>query len=86
MYAKSSHEDAADSFERSIAFFEKHRHELLRDYEGKFIAIIRDQVVDSDADWEVLARRVYQRLGYGDIFMPKVERQPRRTHIPSPQL
>ena len=74
------------SFEDAVAYFEDHRQALLKTYEGKYIAIIDRQVVDSDSSWEALALRVYTRYGYKDIFMPKVEQHAQTVHIYSPRL
>ncbi|MBI2886018.1 MAG: hypothetical protein HYY02_02290 [Chloroflexi bacterium] len=74
------------SFEPAVAFFARHRDELLRGYEGKFIAIIDEKVVDSDVDRVALAHRVYAKHGYKAIYMPKVERTPRVVRIPTPFL
>lgn len=76
----------ADSFEAARAFFEQHRDELLKDYEGKSIAIIAGKVVDSDVDRIALAHRVYEKYGYKAIYMPKVERTRRVVQIPTPFL
>ena len=84
MPARETEKEEARSFEEAVAFFEQHRDEFLKDYEGKFIALIGYQVVDCDEDWGILARRVYQRYGYREIFMPKVERVPTVVHIPTP--
>lgn len=83
---RSSKARAADPFEESVAFFERHREEFLKDYAGKFIALIERQVVDTDSDWETLAVRVYARYGYREIFMPRVERIPTIVDIPTPFL
>ncbi len=77
--------EPVDSFEDSLAFFDRHREELLKDYEGKYVAIIKREVVDSDVDWRELAIRVYKKYGYRDIYMPKVERNPQPVRIRSPR-
>lgn len=76
----------SDSFEAAVAFFQQHREELLQKHDGKFIAIIDNQVVDFDVDRIALAHRVYEKHGYKAIYMPKVERTPRVVHIPTPFL
>lgn len=76
----------ADSFEAAVAFFEQHREKLLEDYQGKFVAIVDQKVVDSDTDGVALALRVYEKYGYREIYMPKVERTPRVVNIPTPFL
>ena len=78
--------NSSNLFEESMAFFEKHKDELLRNYEGTYIAIIDNEVVDSDEDGVALALRVYEKYGYKAIYMPKVEREPRKFRIVSPRL
>ena len=91
--AKRSHD--ADShlllfegptFEESIAFFNQNFDNFLNQYEGDYIAILDSIVVDSDKDWSLLAQRVYDKYGYLDIFMPRVERSSHIARIPSPRL
>lgn len=74
------------AFREAQAFFEAHRQDLLTEYESKYVAILDGQVVDSDDDFAPLAERVYRRVGYRDVFMPRVERQPSVMRIPSPRL
>jgi predicted RNase H-like HicB family nuclease len=77
-------EGRSDAFEDAIAFFESHKEELLKAYEGKYVAIIDGKVVDSDEDGVALPLRVYKKYGYKAIYMPKVERERRIVHIPTP--
>ena len=85
LLAEDSHQKD-NAFEMAVSFFEQHREELLTDYEGKFIAIIDNSVVDSDVDGVALAMRVYEKHGYKAMYMPKVEREPRTFRLPSPRL
>lgn len=79
-------EEEVGLFEKSVQFYRANHKALLEKYEGCFIAILEERVVDSDEDFSELARRVYGRIGYRDIFMPKVERESRLIHLPSPRL
>lgn len=71
-------------FQEGKAFFEANQQKLLDKYEGKYIAILNREVVDTDDDFSILAERVYSRYGYKDIYMPKVERKRTILHIPTP--
>jgi len=73
-------------FRGAKIFFEANRQKLLANYEGKYIAILNEEVVDADDDFSTLAERVYSRYGYKDIYMPKVERKGTILHIPTPQI
>jgi len=45
------------------AFWAMHS-QLLSMYEGKYVAVLNGQVVDSDVDERALVPRVYQKFGY----------------------
>lgn len=68
------------------AFFKANRQKLLAKYEGKYIAVLNEAVVDADKDFSSLAERVYNRYSYKDIYMPRVERGKTILHIPTPQI
>lgn len=53
-------------------YLEEHRAELVAEYKGKYVAIWKDSVYDSDEDLAALAERVYTALGYRPIFMPYI--------------
>lgn len=76
----------SNPFHEAVAFYRANKERLLQEYEGKFVAIMGGQVVDSDENFPRLAERVYQKFGYQDIFMPKVDREPSPVHLPSPRL
>lgn len=75
-----------EKFATEKHFLEKHKTELLKEYENKFIAIVNNEVVDSDEDFPALAKRVYKKFGYKDIFMPKLTKEREILHIPTPFL
>ncbi len=55
-------------FYEATRFYERTRRVLMQDYEGKYIAILDGEVVDSDAAFEKLALRVYRKLKPGTIL------------------
>ena len=73
-----------DIFEISKEYYEENKNELLKKYEGKHIAIIGKEVVDSDKDFPELIKRVYKKYGYENIFMPYVDKKEKIAIIPSP--
>ncbi len=73
-------------FYEAIKYYESNREELLRQYEGKFVAILHNKVIDSDEDWETLAERIIERFGARDMLVRKVAREPEIIHIPTPFL
>jgi len=82
--AKGAKERAA--FEEDAAYYEANRKPFLSEYEGKYIAIINRQVVDSDREFSQLAKRVYEKYGYRDILMTRVDAELKVVRIPSPRL
>lgn len=75
-----------DIFEISKEYYKENKNELLKKYEGKHIAIIGKEVVDSDKDFPELIKRVYKIYGYENIFMPYVDKQENIAIVPSPIL
>jgi hypothetical protein len=75
-----------DEWEKARRAFERMRSKLLKTHKDQFVAILNNQVVDSDAEIGTLARRVYARFGYRPIYMQKVTEQPRLARILSPRV
>ena len=82
---KSRKLEEMTQFDESRSFYEANWESLLRQYEGKYVAILDQRVIDSDVDFSRLAERVFKRVGYRDIYMPKVQRKAKVVSIPSPQ-
>ena len=53
------------------AFWAMHAH-LLSMYEGKYVAVLHGQVVDSDVDEGALVQRVYRMFGYRPMYVQLV--------------
>jgi Family of unknown function (DUF5678) len=62
--------DAKFACERQ-AFWAMHA-QLLSMYEGKYVAVLDGQVVDSDVDERALVQRVYQKFGYQPMYVQLV--------------
>jgi hypothetical protein len=74
-----------DDLQESIAWYETNRARLVSRYEGSYVAIIGNRVVDHDDDFEKLSERVFDRFGVRSIFMPKVEKSQTTVHVRSPR-
>jgi PHD/YefM family antitoxin component YafN of YafNO toxin-antitoxin module len=61
-----------EGLEREREAYERLEPELLTVYKGQYVAIREGQVVDSDPDEMALVQRVYERLGYGPMYVRKV--------------
>jgi len=65
------------------AFERMNRLGLLEKYEGKYVAILGEKIVDVDEDKRKLAKRVYGKYGYRPIYIEKVgEKKPVRLPAP----
>ena len=82
--AKKSLERA--EFYEAIRYFEANKEGLLRQYEGKFVAILHDEVVDSDEDFEALGERIIKKFGSRDILVRRVTKEPEVIYISTPFL
>ena len=59
--------------------------DLLKTYEGQFVAIHDGQVVDVDKDSATLARRT-RAQGHRPVYIQKVMKEPRIVELPSPEV
>jgi hypothetical protein len=59
-------------FEAERQAFWNQFHELLQQYAGRYVAVHRGQVIDSDEDERRLIRRVYETLGYVPVYIQRV--------------
>jgi hypothetical protein len=71
-----------EAFEREREAFERLKPELLRTHRGQCVAILNGQVVESGGDKIEVLDRVYERFGYGPVYVQWVEEQPRIYKIP----
>ncbi|GAH56840.1 unnamed protein product, partial [marine sediment metagenome] len=76
---------AKSAFEEGKSYFERNKEILTRCYEGKYIAIWENGVLDSDTRFSSLAQRVYEKLGYVSIYMPFVTSKRRVLRFESPE-
>ena len=68
--ANTSEQDARFAAERRA--FWAMRAQLLKAYEGKYVAVLNGEVVDCDEDKQVLAKRLYRQFGYQPIYVQLV--------------
>jgi len=65
--------------------FRRKQMQLLRRYEGQFVALYQGRVVGHGADDEALARRMFEKLGDVPFYIAKVEKEPTVYELPSPE-
>jgi hypothetical protein len=74
-------------FERERWAFYKQLSELLKAYEGEYVAIHEGRVVGHGADQAEVALDAYNRFGYVPMYVGHVTSEPPRpARIPSPRL
>jgi len=77
---ETRHRARIEAFERERAAFLRLKPQLLETHRGLWVAVVGEEVVDSDTDDRTLAKRVYAKLGYIPAYiqfvsgeMPSVE-------------
>jgi hypothetical protein len=63
------------------AFYRQHHSELKQRYLGQYIAMHQGQVVDHDADFQVLYQRVRGRIGKTPVMLTQVKEEPETTWV-----
>ncbi len=81
----SDMEDRADDLHHDMEWYQKNRANLLRRYQGEYVAIVEATVVDHGPDFSALATRVFARFGNRNIYMPRVETGEPTARIRSPR-
>jgi len=69
-----------------LDWFARNRRRLVRRYRDEYVAIVNRRIVDHDADFDALARRVFATYGVRSIAMPKVTPAARVADIPTPRV
>jgi len=75
---------ARSTYEEGKAYYEKNKEPLIRRFEGQYIAIWENNVLDNDISFSSLALRAYKKLGYVSIYMPFVTSKQRVLRFESP--
>ncbi len=85
-HAKSAETEATYTFEEGKAYYERNKDLLTRKYNGEYIAVWDNEVIDHDMSFSALAQRVYKKLGYISIYMPFVTSKRRVLRFESPRF
>lgn len=65
------HDQVPEQLSAEQDWYEAHKAELLAQYPGEYLAIVKQEVLDHDHAFDALARRVFERLDRQPVFMPK---------------
>ncbi len=82
---EARHQARLKVFERERAAFLRLKPKLLETHRGLWVAIVDEQVVDSDSDSRTLARRVYAKFGYVPAYIQLVSEEMPSAELPSPE-
>jgi len=58
----------------------------MRRFPGQYVALSAGRVVDHDEDDEVLAARMFTKVGDASFYIARVEETPTVYEVPSPEL
>jgi len=83
-HAKGPEPVAKYTFEEGKTYYERNKDFLTHKYNGEYIAIWDNEVMDHDTSFSALAQRVYKKLGYVSIYMPFVTSKRRVLRFESP--
>ena len=72
----------AEDLRSDLAWYESNKAAFERKYSGEYLAIVDRAVVDHDAAFEALARRVFDKYGPRSVCMPRVGRTVVRVRSP----
>jgi hypothetical protein len=66
--------------------FRRRRNQLLRRYEGQFIALYHGRVVGSSTNDEELAGKIFNKLGDVPFYIVKVEKETTVYDLSTPKI
>ena len=73
-------------FYEAMGYYAANKEKLLEQYESKFVAILHNEVIDSDVYFEALEERIIKRFGSRDLLVRRVTREPEIISITTPFL
>jgi hypothetical protein len=79
------HDQVPEQLTSEQDWYETHKAELLAQYPGEYLAIVKQEVLDHDHAFDALARRVFERLGRQPVFMPRCVSGERVIALRSPR-
>jgi hypothetical protein len=82
---RSREEQFMDDYARSWETYLRHERELLRDYRNKYVAIYKDEVVGIGEGEETLAEIIYEKFGFVEALICKIEEEGEPIQMPPPR-
>ena len=72
-------------FETDLEWLKKHQATLQAKYKGQFVAVFDGAVVDHGDEFDSVARRAYEKYGYRDIVISRIDGEDTPLRVPSPR-
>jgi hypothetical protein len=72
--------------EEAEKYYEENKDRFIKDFKGKFVAIINKDTFRVGDDIVSVASSVYKDLGYQDVFITKVLEEPQVIRLTRPRL
>lgn len=73
--------------EQDVEYFERNRSELIKRYNGKYIAVLDGQVIGDNPDLSLLANEIYGKYGLREILIRRVEEESEQIgNMPMPRI
>lgn len=85
-HADDAPDATGDDLVQDMRWYEENRDRLAKELSGEYAAIVDQEVIDHDADFEALAKRAFARCGLRNVFMPLVGPVQRAPRVRSPRL
>jgi dCTP deaminase len=73
-------------FQKEKQEFERHKTELLKTHRGEYVVIREGKPVLFGHKKTELAKKAYEKFGYGPLYIGLVEEKPEMIHIPTPRV
>lgn len=70
-----------EKLRREMKAYEAMLGELLKEYEGKYVAIHQGEVIGVDADLSTLHNRIYYQMGSVPVLYERVTTEPKRDIV-----
>lgn len=84
-FKESETSNVMKQYHKSKKFYIDNRHNLIKKYKNKYIAMLDKKVIDSDENFSNLASRIYRKYGNQPFYIPFVNTIEKKYIMPSPK-
>jgi len=83
---RPSPKQAADPLATEERAFRQQRSQLMKRFSGQYVGFYKGRFVDHDDSDEILAARLFKKLGDVSFYIARLEDTPTVGEVPSPEL